>query len=43
MSGQKHGVITSIKASADLAEEKGAIEGNKETKYGHGITPNQDI
>lgn len=29
-----------IKASADLASEKGAIEGNKETKYGHGITPN---
>ena len=28
-----------IKASADLASEKGAIEGNKETKYGHGITP----
>tara|TARA_B100000780_G_scaffold202428_1_gene143591 strand:+ start:1953 stop:4256 length:2304 start_codon:yes stop_codon:yes gene_type:complete len=30
-----------IKASADLAEEKGAIPGNMETKYGHGITPNQ--
>ena len=30
-----------IKASADLAEEQGAIPGNKETKYGHGITPNQ--
>ena len=29
-----------IKASADLASQKGAIEGNKETKYGHGITPN---
>tara|TARA_B100001287_G_scaffold89379_2_gene74928 strand:- start:4583 stop:6877 length:2295 start_codon:yes stop_codon:yes gene_type:complete len=29
-----------IKASADLAVEKGAISGNKETKYGHGITPN---
>ena len=32
-----------IKASADLASEKGAIEGNKETKYGHGITPNPHI
>lgn len=30
-----------IKASADLAVEQGAIPGNKETKYGHGITPNQ--
>lgn len=30
-----------IKASADLAVEKGAIPGNLETKYGHGITPNQ--
>lgn len=30
-----------IKASADLAVEKGAIPGNMETKYGHGITPNQ--
>jgi len=30
-----------IKASADLAVEKGTIEGNEETKYGHGITPNQ--
>jgi ribonucleoside-diphosphate reductase alpha chain len=30
-----------IKASADLAVEKGAISGNMETKYGHGITPNQ--
>jgi ribonucleoside-diphosphate reductase alpha chain len=30
-----------IKASADLAEEKGTISGNKETKYGLGITPNQ--
>ena len=30
-----------IKASADLAVEKGAIEGNEETKYGLGITPNQ--
>ena len=30
-----------IKASADLAVEKGAIPGNKETKYGDGITPNQ--
>jgi len=29
-----------IKASADLALEKGAIPGNMETKYGHGITPN---
>ena len=30
-----------IKASADLAAEKGTISGNMETKYGHGITPNQ--
>ena len=30
-----------IKASADLAVEKGAISGNMETKYGYGITPNQ--
>ena len=30
-----------IKASADLASEKGAISGNMETKYGLGITPNQ--
>jgi|TARA_B110000908_G_scaffold88579_1_gene105563 ribonucleoside-diphosphate reductase alpha chain len=30
-----------IKASADLAQEQGAIPGNMETKYGHGITPNQ--
>jgi len=30
-----------IKASADLAVEKGAISGLMETKYGHGITPNQ--
>ena len=30
-----------IKASADMAVEKGAIPGNMETKYGHGITPNQ--
>ena len=30
-----------IKASADLAAEQGAIEGSMETKYGHGITPNQ--
>ncbi len=30
-----------IKASANLALEKGAIPGNMETKYGHGITPNQ--
>ena len=30
-----------IKASADLAVEKGAIAKNLETKYGHGITPNQ--
>lgn len=30
-----------IKASADLAKEKGAIAKNNETKYGMGITPNQ--
>ena len=30
-----------IKASADLASEQGAPNGNIETKYGHGITPNQ--
>ena len=30
-----------IKASADLAVEKGTISGNMETKYGQGITPNQ--
>ncbi len=30
-----------IKASADLAIEKGNIEGVCETKYGQGITPNQ--
>ena len=30
-----------IKASADLAVEKGACPGNMETKYGDGITPNQ--
>ena len=30
-----------IKASADLAVEKGAIPGLMETKYGKGITPNQ--
>ena len=30
-----------IKASADLAVEQGAISGVMETKYGHGITPNQ--
>jgi ribonucleoside-diphosphate reductase alpha chain len=30
-----------IKASADLAIEKGVISGNAETKYGLGITPNQ--
>ena len=29
-----------IKASADLAKEKGACPGNDETKYGQGITPN---
>jgi ribonucleoside-diphosphate reductase alpha chain len=30
-----------IKASADLAIEQGCIPGVMETKYGHGITPNQ--
>ena len=30
-----------IKASANLALEKGAIPKNMETKYGHGITPNE--
>jgi ribonucleoside-diphosphate reductase alpha chain len=30
-----------IKASADLAKEKGSIPGLLETKYGFGITPNQ--
>jgi ribonucleoside-diphosphate reductase alpha chain len=30
-----------IKASADLAVEQGSISGVMETKYGHGITPNQ--
>tara|TARA_R110000803_G_scaffold42597_5_gene91309 strand:- start:17419 stop:19728 length:2310 start_codon:yes stop_codon:yes gene_type:complete len=30
-----------IKASADLAVEKGACPGTNETKYGDGITPNQ--
>ena len=30
-----------IKASADLAVEQGSIAGIMETKYGHGITPNQ--
>jgi len=30
-----------IKASADLAVEKGACPGTVETKYGKGITPNQ--
>ena len=30
-----------IKASANLAIEKGNITGIDETKYGHGITPNQ--
>ena len=30
-----------IKASADLAIEQGSIPGLMETKYGHGITPNQ--
>ena len=30
-----------IKASADLAQEKGACPGSEETKYGDGITPNQ--
>ena len=30
-----------IKASADLAVEKGACPLSNETKYGHGLTPNQ--
>ena len=30
-----------IKASNELAQEKGACPKNMETKYGHGITPNQ--
>jgi ribonucleoside-diphosphate reductase alpha chain len=30
-----------IKASADIAVEQGAASGNMETKYGHGVTPNQ--
>ena len=30
-----------IKASADLAEEKGACPKSEETKYGQGLTPNQ--
>jgi len=30
-----------IKSSVALAKEKGACMGNMETKYGHGITPNQ--
>ena len=30
-----------IKASNELAKEKGACPKNMETKYGHGITPNQ--
>jgi len=30
-----------IKSSANLAIEKGTITGNMETKYGHGITPNE--
>ena len=30
-----------IKASSDLAQEKGACPKNMETKYGQGITPNQ--
>ena len=30
-----------IKASADLAVDKGACPGVMETKYGHGLTPNQ--
>jgi ribonucleoside-diphosphate reductase alpha chain len=30
-----------IKASLELAQEKGACPKNDETKYGHGITPNQ--
>ena len=39
MSGQRHGVIIQLKQVL-IWHEKGAIEGNKETKYGHGITPN---
>ena len=30
-----------IKASSDLAQEKGACPKNMETKYGHGTTPNE--
>ena len=30
-----------IKASSDIAKEKGACPGSDETKYGQGITPNQ--
>ncbi len=30
-----------IKASCDIAQEKGACSGTNETKYGQGITPNQ--
>jgi len=30
-----------VKASADLAEEKGACPKSEETKYGQGLTPNQ--
>ena len=30
-----------IKASMELAQEKGQCPGNQETKYGQGITPNQ--
>ena len=30
-----------IKASCDIAQEKGACPGTHETKYGQGITPNQ--
>ena len=30
-----------IKASCDIAQEKGACPGTNETKYGQGITPNQ--
>ena len=41
MNGLKHGVTFLIKASADLAIEKGNITGTVETKYGQGITPNQ--
>ena len=40
MSGQRHGVIIQLKQVLIWHREKGAIEGNKETKYGHGITPN---